>query len=60
MSDINQDLAARLAERFGADITESTIAHGEVTAAVARDRILEVCKGDMLFSPKNRERMLTQ
>jgi len=44
MSDINQDLAARLAERFGADITESTIAHGEVTAAVARDRILEVCK----------------
>jgi len=44
MSDSIQNLAARLAERFGADITECTIAHGEVTAAVAREKLLEVCK----------------
>jgi len=52
MSDINQNeslpmdklFAARLAERFGADITECTIAHGEVTAVIERAKLLEVCK----------------
>jgi NADH-quinone oxidoreductase subunit C len=44
MSDSNQDLAARLAARFGDAVVQCTVAHGEVTAVIARAKLLEVAK----------------
>lgn len=44
MSDINQDLAARLAARFAADIIDCAVAHGETTAVIARSKLLEIGK----------------
>jgi len=44
MSDSNQDLAARLAARFGADVVDCTVAVGEITLAVQRAKIVEICK----------------
>jgi NADH-quinone oxidoreductase subunit C len=44
MSDINQDLAARLATRFGGDITDCSIARGEVTAVIPRLKLRDVAK----------------
>jgi NADH-quinone oxidoreductase subunit C len=44
MSDINQDLAARIEERFAADVTSCTVACGEVTAVIASSKLLDVAK----------------
>jgi NADH-quinone oxidoreductase subunit C len=44
MSDSNQDLAARIEARFGADLTSCTVACGETTLVIARAKLLEVCK----------------
>lgn len=44
MSDTNQDLAARLKERFASDVTSCTLAHGETTLVVARPKLMEICK----------------
>lgn len=44
MSDINQDLAARLEARFAADVTSCTVACGETTLVIARPKLLEIGK----------------
>ena len=43
MSDINRDLAARLEARFAAAVTDCSVAHDEVTLAVDRSRLVEIC-----------------
>ena len=42
MSDINQDLAARLEARFADDITSCTVACGETTLVVASTKLVEI------------------
>ncbi len=44
MSDINEDLAARIEARFAADVTSCTVACGEVTAVIPSTKLLEVAK----------------
>ena len=44
MSDSNQDLAARLGARFGADGVECTVACGETTLVVPDAKLIEICK----------------
>jgi NADH-quinone oxidoreductase subunit C len=44
MSDSNQDLAARLEARFGADAASCEAARGETTLVVARAGLVEICK----------------
>ncbi len=43
MSDIKQDLAASLQERFGDALAGCRVAVGEVTVDVRREKLLEVC-----------------
>ena len=40
----NQDLAARLGARFGADAISCTVASGETTLVVVNSKVVEVCK----------------
>jgi len=42
MSDIKQDLAARLTARFASGIAECAVARGETTAVIARPKLLEI------------------
>ena len=44
MSDIIQDLAARLDARFAAAVTSCTVACGETTLVIARPELIEICK----------------
>jgi len=58
MSDTNQDLAARLAERFGAAITDCTVARGEVTAVVDLSALHDVCLALRDEAPFNFEQLI--
>jgi NADH-quinone oxidoreductase subunit C len=43
MSDIKQDLAASLQERFGGVLADCRVAAGEVTVTLGREKLLGVC-----------------
>lgn len=43
MSDIKQDLAASLQERFGGALDDCRVAAGEVTVTLGREKLLGVC-----------------
>ena len=44
MSDINQDLAARLEAHFATDVTSCTVARGETTLVIAASKLVEIAK----------------